>query len=213
MEAWAGAVGVDMSRIEIVDVWSLDDDALAFLPRPIHGFITLIPTQEDTVRKDSADPSHGEEALLLSREMIYMKQHSTSGDACGAFGLAHVLGNTPIPFKPDSALAAFFERVRSLSADERGTALEQDKALVNAHTTVAQQGQTRALEVGATGHHFKALVERNGRLIELDGVRGAPLDLGPIDGDFAHAAAPAFKKVIARNAGALDFSVLAVCAK
>ena len=110
-----------------------------------------------------------------------------------------------------SAIGKFFSHIRPLDPSARGTALENDESLINAHASAAQEGQTRPLEVGETSYHYKALVERAGHIIELDGVRGAPLDHGPIEIDLAHSAAEVIRRLVARDPSAIDFSLLAVC--
>ena len=53
MTQWATAVGVDTERCQFVDVWSLESDALGFIPRPCYALVGVGPG-EGWVRSSSS---------------------------------------------------------------------------------------------------------------------------------------------------------------
>ena len=132
-------------------------------------------------------------------------------------GLLHALGNSDAPIKPDSPLTRFFERCRPLSPADRGHEVERDASLIEAHDQAAATGQTATPARGEeVEHHYFALVAHQGRLIELDGVKTAPVvhDAIAHGTDWLEVAARALRREIA-NAAPQDrdmFSIIAICA-
>lgn len=75
------------------DVFGMDEELLAFVPKPVIAVLLLFP-----VSKGYSDHREAEEAELekaggqvVSENVFYMKQ--TIGNACGTIGLLHSIGN------------------------------------------------------------------------------------------------------------------------
>lgn len=89
----------------------------------------------------------------------------------------------------------------ALSPDERGQLLEKSDIFAAIHLEAAQQGQTVAPAAEANVDlHFTSFVpapdpneKGKSRLIELDGVRGGPIDCGPCN-DFLSVYYPCLSK-------------------
>lgn len=98
------------SKWNIVDVYGLDGDALAWVPRPVLALILLFPCSEQV--KNTCQISivtitcflsqfykHAEEECaklkqegqLLAPELFYMKQYVSN--ACGTIALIHCVAN------------------------------------------------------------------------------------------------------------------------
>ena len=84
---------------ELVDVYGLDQELLAFLPSPVVAMILLFPISDkyETYRKQEEEElrKNGQE---VSPKVYFMKQ--TIGNACGTVALLHSILNNKdhIPF-------------------------------------------------------------------------------------------------------------------
>lgn len=74
------------------DVFGMDEELLAFVPKPVIAVLLLFP-----ISKGYSDHIDAEKAELkkagqeVSENVFYMKQ--TIGNACGTIGLLHSIGN------------------------------------------------------------------------------------------------------------------------
>lgn len=100
-----------------------------------------------------------------------------------------------------------------MSPDERGQALEKDKAFTEDHQTLAQEGQTDASNYEKVIHHFISLVNINNTLYELDGRKSYPINHGKTSNEtFLSDAARVCKEFMARDPDDMRFTVLALTA-
>lgn len=115
-----------------------------------------------------------------------------------------------IQLSPDGILAQYLDRARPLSVAERGKVLESDAAFSDSHELLAQEGQT-AQPNEPVFHHFIALVNVDGKLLELDGRKSFPIQHGETSAEsFVQDAAAVCKAFIARDPTDLRFNVLAI---
>lgn len=82
-------IGVNPS-LKFVDVWSLDQDGIQCLPRPVQALILVIPdcpAYEEQRVKHRSSKSDGDE------EVVWLKQ--TINNACGLYAILHCACNIP----------------------------------------------------------------------------------------------------------------------
>lgn len=81
------------ASLEFEDVFSLDEELLALVPRPVLGLILVFPTTEEYEKK-----VEDEDALLesfqsseQSEDVVFFKQ--TINNACGLYAILHTVCN------------------------------------------------------------------------------------------------------------------------
>jgi len=171
---------------EWVDVFSLDDDFLSFLPQPVSAIIMLFPINErydktwreqDAQTKAARDKGQG---LDLDKDIFHMRQ--LVGNACGTVALLHALGNVSdrLTLEEGSILREFIQSTKDSTSYERGVALQTFPRMEAVHEEAALAGTTAIPERGARlDNHFVCFVHKNGELLELDGRRDFPIKRGP----------------------------------
>ena len=78
------------SALQFTDIWSLEDDDLGFIPRPILALILILPPcpiYEDQRERQNVT-AHDENG-----ELAWMRQ--TINNACGLYGIIHSVCNIP----------------------------------------------------------------------------------------------------------------------
>lgn len=186
---WAGKVGLSTGVHGFSDVYGLDPELLAMVPGPSKAIILIFPITDATEqrRKEEDTKLEKEKQPDVDPTLIYIKQ--TISNACGTIGLLHALGNSDVTLRPESPLSKFFMQCQKLSPEERGKLLEETTLFAKAHVEAATTGQSRvpAPDGLDTDLHFTCFViapspvTKEKRLIELDGRRAGPVDLGPCD--------------------------------
>ncbi|KAL7413113.1 hypothetical protein BDY24DRAFT_390627 [Mrakia frigida] len=185
--SYAKSLGFPTTDSSFVDIWGLDADLLSFVPQPVKAVLLLFPTtKERSIRNKEAEKNG--EIVLDSRkgeegDVMWIPQ--TIGNACGTMGLLHALGNAGVEIPSDAPLYSFFDEARKVSPAARTELLSTSPLLARAHTSASSAGQTLLREEDhSTNLHFIAFVQGRGkdgslRVVELDGNRAGPIDLGP----------------------------------
>jgi len=144
--------------------------------------------------------------------VYFMKQ--TIRNACGTIALIHAVANNreEIKFSDGSLLKAFLEETASLEPGEKGKRLETNADFANTHDSSAHEGQTSAPDFhDAIDFHFVAFVEKEGRLLELDGRKKGPVDHGPASRDsLLEDSAAVCRKFMAKNPECVTFVAVAL---
>lgn len=148
-------------------------------------------------------------------DLFYTKQ--LIHNACGTIAIVHsVLNAKEVCAELDKSgvLSRYFEKTKSLPAEERGKVLEADTAFTEAHQELAQQGQTGVPSIDdKVNHHFIAFVNKDGDLYELDGSKSFPIKHGKTSSEtLLEDAAEVCKTFMARDPDEVRFTVLALTA-
>ncbi|KAK3986876.1 ubiquitin carboxyl-terminal hydrolase isozyme L3 [Cladorrhinum sp. PSN332] len=178
------------------DVYTLDEEDLAYIPRPVYALIVIIPLTP-AWRKDrqAEDESLGDPTTYYDggaagkgpdEPIIWFKQ--IIHDACGSYAFLHsaINGETKKFIQPGSTLEKLRSAAIPLANAERAQMLYDDEAYEEAHKSVASIGDTAAPTIRDhihLGQHFVGYVKANGRLWELEGSREGPLDRGELGED------------------------------
>jgi len=193
-----------------VDVYGFDDDILATVPKPAVAMLLLFPItgKYETHAKDEAAKHSGQDA---SAGVYFIKQ--SIENACGTIAIIHALANNEKNIDlGNGSFKKFLDSSKSAKPEERAGLLEKDEAMMRAHESSAEEGQTRAPPRDAkVDLHFIAFVNVNGTLYELDGRKSSPIAHGPTsDGTLLKDAAAICKKFIEREPENLNFTALAI---
>jgi len=114
---------------------------------------------------------------------FYMKQTGTLDNACGLIACLHgALNAEDIKFGADSVAGKFADATKEISPADRATLLEGFKDFQEKHIAFANQGQSAHAETqDDVNYHFIAFVKLNGKLVELDGTKKGPVEIGDCD--------------------------------
>jgi ubiquitin carboxyl-terminal hydrolase L3 len=211
-------------RVGFHDVYSLDEELLAFVPRPVYALILTFPISEtyEKYRQQQdaniADDYYAEISGSDQETALWFKQ--TIRNACGTMAILHTLANglPESDLTPGSPIDKLLKDTRRLNVKDRAVYLEHNQDLEHHHGAVAPKGETAAPEADeSVEHHYVCLTRSRvgSRLVELDGRRKGPIDHGELDPDEdllsskAVELAKSFLKRESQNEGA-SFSIIAL---
>lgn len=199
------------SGIQVEEVYSLSPECLENL-KPVHGLIFLFKWVKD----DFSDGKLLQDYKLLN-EIFFAKQ--VIHNACATQALINILMNCKHPdLKLGSTLKELKEFTMAFDASMKGLSLSNSETIRKVHNSFARQ---QLFEFDSTSHkkdkedvfHFIGYIPYDGRLIELDGLKEGPYDLGPIDNknDWVESAWPHIEKRMQKYAaGEIHFNLMAV---
>ncbi|XP_078042950.1 ubiquitin carboxyl-terminal hydrolase [Augochlora pura] len=198
----------------IVDVYGLEQDLLALIPKPVVAIILLYPLRKkgDNTLVDTEEVDKQQStAAVVDPSLYYMKQYIHN--ACGTIALIHSIANNldTINLK-EGFLKTFLDNSKNLSAEECGKLLMSSNEICETHEEMAYEGQTEApSEDVPVFHHFVAFVQKNGILYELDGRKPGPITHGSTTPEtLLEDAARVCKDYIARDPDEVCFTVVAL---
>lgn len=194
------------------DVFGLDPDLLAMVPRPVVATLLLFPctANQDAAKREQVARLEAE-GYVPNPRAFFLKQ--TIGNACGTIGLIHALANNTdrIPLA-DGHLKEFISSSVALSPAERGRRLEESEGMTASHEAAAQQGQTAAPSLDdEVALHFICFTRVEGRLLEFDGTKPFPIDHGPTSDDtLLEDSVAVVQQFMARDPDNLNFTIVAL---
>jgi ubiquitin carboxyl-terminal hydrolase L3 len=207
------------SSLEFHEVYSLDPDMLAIVPRPAHALLLVFPVSQtyEKFRHEEDKEKQQYEGSGDGEEVLWYKQ--TIGNACGLIGLLHSVsnGHAKSQIQPGSDLANLLMQAVPLQPNDRAVLLEETDALEKAHQAAAVTGDTKAPDAQTdVDLHYVAFVksDKNGHLFELDGRRKGPLDRGELKAEedvlSENALDRGVRAFMEREAGDPRFSLIAL---
>nr|CAD7596542.1 unnamed protein product [Timema genevievae] len=222
------------AKWQLVDVYGLDPDILAVVPRPVLAVLLLFPWSGKFTDFNATKEDETEKDQTVSDKVYFLKQ--VISNACGTIALIHsVANNTDEIQLGDGHLKQFIDDTIQMNPDERGEyLLSKAGGIITAHKEVALEGQTeevvlrvmssdrmkpRSADWAAPDEnepvffHFVAFVEKEGNLYELDGRKSSPINHGSTSPDtLLEDAAEVCKKYIEHDPENLRFTVVALTA-
>ncbi|KAE9407840.1 cysteine proteinase [Gymnopus androsaceus JB14] len=177
--SWANQAGLDISSgDQFYDLYGLDAEFLATIPRPVKAVILVFPWTEARYRRAEEDEQIAREGNPVDSSVFWMKQ--TIHNACGAMAIIHSLANADVTLVEGSPLDTFYKACRSKPPLERSRLLEQTPIFREIHASVADKGQVPLPETNDRMDQAYTCFIRTtaGRVIELDGGRSAAVDRG-----------------------------------
>lgn len=198
----------------IVDVYGLEPDLLALVPKPVVAVILLYPLcRKDKLEEDEEDVKDNDKSTSGPKDpdVYHMKQYIHN--ACGTIALIHSIANNLDTINlQDGFLKTFIDESKNLSFSQCGELLMTSSGINDTHKELAQEGQTEAPSLDLpVYHHFVAFVQKNGVLYELDGRKSAPINHGATcEETLLEDAARVCKEYMARDPEEVCFTVVAL---
>ncbi|KAF5272717.1 hypothetical protein FQA39_LY07744 [Lamprigera yunnana] len=196
----------------LVDVFGLDSESLAWVPRPVASVILLFPTSDAYQAFSEKQVNEiKEKGQTLNPDLYYVKQ--IVSNACGTVALIHSVANNGdiIPIA-DGPFKKLLDESRNMTPLERGELLQKSaETILDAHRELSKEGQTTANPNEETNHHFVAFVHKNGNLYELDGRKEFPINHGNTTPEnLLEDAAKICREYMEREADNHNFTVMAL---
>ncbi|XP_018651142.1 family C12 unassigned peptidase (C12 family) [Schistosoma mansoni] len=154
-------LGVVEESWKFIDIFSLDDDMLAFVPEPVISLLFLYPLETPIENASLGVEDNSSKVVLIKQ---------TVGNACGTIALLHAIVNNKqkLSIKDGSFLSSVLEDFENKTPAERGVIVESKKEISALHEKSALEGQTEAPNAESkTNLHFVCFVEHYGSLYEL----------------------------------------------
>ncbi|THU98639.1 cysteine proteinase [Dendrothele bispora CBS 962.96] len=215
---WASQAGLDTSSDCFNDLYSLDPEMLAMIPRPVKAVILVFPWEEARYRRAAEDERLAKEGgPKIDENVFWMKQ--TIHNACGAMAMIHGIANSDVKLLPSSPLQILLDECRNKPTSERPKVLENSPKFAEIHASVANAGQCRPAE---TDEHpdqgYICFVVAPGpknsegssqsRVVELDGGRAGPVDRGECGDDLLLAVVRLVKEEFIGKSGSIKFNMM-----
>ena len=161
-------------NFEFCDVFSLDEDLLALIPRPVLSLLIVFPYA----------PPEDDRPLFTSDDPAYSSIHwfkQNVGNACGTIGLLHSFAHLKVD---NGLLKQLLDQWLPLNTEERASAVANSSQLQEIHGRHAQQGQSQAPSAeDPVDLHYVSFTKVDDQLVELDGERQGPVMHGELAGD------------------------------
>ncbi|KAJ3711185.1 peptidase C12, ubiquitin carboxyl-terminal hydrolase [Lentinula raphanica] len=208
--SWASKAGVDTTESQFSDIYGLDQELLAVVPKPVKAVLLLFPiskTLEAKRREDDEKIRSTSQSSL--KNIFWIKQ--TISNACGTIGLLHALANTNVIYTADSPLGRFIDACRDKTPEERAQFLETTPLFAEIHAQTASGGQSAPPVDLDTDLHFtcfvQAEIEGAPHVVELDGRRAGIMDRGKISNDLLTDVASLVKETYIKTSASVQFSM------
>ncbi|KAI1135455.1 cysteine proteinase [Hypoxylon sp. FL0543] len=214
---------------KVQEVYSLDHESLAFLPKPVHGLVFLFEYEGNNEPSDKNRQG--------SPDYLWFANQTTA-NACATVALMNIIMNAqgsglgpqlqefknstmglPPPHRGHILDGNDFIRSVHNSVARRIDLIAEDLALDNKHEESmkkrkSQKKSSRSSRKKANremNYHYIAYVPVNGQVWELDGLQTKPLSLGPISNSWIDTASTAIQTRMMRNSEFSSYSLLAIC--
>jgi len=201
--------GFGVTGAQVEELYTLDQESFSAL-KPMHGLIFLFKWIGNT----EIDGSFVTDSRL--DEIVFVKQ--VIENACATQAIISVLLNCQHPdIDLGDNLKDFKSFVSNFDPDTKGLALSNSDVIRQVHNSFARQQmfemEEKAPSKEEDSYHFIAYVPINGRLYELDGLKEAPIDLGPIQAgsDWTDVVRPVLeKRMMKYSEGEIHFNLMAI---
>ncbi|GAO50514.1 hypothetical protein G7K_4638-t1 [Saitoella complicata NRRL Y-17804] len=201
--------------IQVEELYAIDKDLISQYD-PIYGVIFLFKWGKEHGEQSAQGGTLDENA---STSLWFA--HQTIQNACGTQAILSILLNNP-GIELGEKLDGFKDFTREFPPEIRGDALTNSEVFARVHNSFArvepweeEERKPKEGEEGEAPYHFIAYVPVDGTLFELDGLKPAPVNHGPVAGsssaEFADALIPVLERRISTFAStSIEFSLLAL---
>lgn len=205
---FAAKMGFPTSELVWQDVLSHEDWALEMVPTPVRAcamVYEIVPQQEAFRAAEEAARAAAPAPPALPFWMVQQIPN-----ACGTIALLHAAVNAvqsgDAAAAEGSWLARYIAAAAPLGPVAREALLAADETLAAQHAEAVQEGQSAVVD--DTWQHFVCFTCVAGRLWELDGRKGGPIDHGACDkAGVLAASVGVMKAYMARNPESLRFNL------
>jgi len=208
-------IGVETSKYEFVDIYGLDADLLAMVPKPVISVLLLFPVtkiyQEYRSKQIEMEKTQTQK---LSPNLYFTKQ--TVQNACGTVALIHALANNrdALNINDEKAFGKYLKATETMDPALRAEYLKTDSSITSAHHDSATSGQSETPHIDEeVDLHFIAFVVKDGDLYELDGAKESPINHGSCSSDqLLERTCDIVKKLIELNPEEVRFNLIGLAA-
>ncbi|CAK5088891.1 unnamed protein product [Meloidogyne enterolobii] len=206
--------GLEVGKVECVEIYGFEDDLLAFVPGPHLALIFCFPYSEtsySSVAKVYSDLiAEGKDKV--PEGVFFMKQKIHN--ACGTFSLLHSLTNNLESIDMGKgSFADWYALAKPLGVQERSDCLFSHTSMAQAHKKCAESGETATPPDTQVEFHFIAYLHYGGRLLEFDSAQNFPRDCGPTTPSNLLSDASKQCKNLMQNLGDIACNALAIVQK
>ena len=184
LQDYAVKLGLCAEDAQFVEVFSLDEEFAAYVPRPAYSVIFLYPIGPP----DGVLETRKKEVVEIPNPVPWFTKQLIS-NGCGTIAVIHSVVNMAINgivrVRPGSWFAEFIEKARDKSPDERGQMIYDDDRLYEVHQEAANESTVPIPEECDT--HFITFLKIGDTMWELDGRKPQPICHGQV-GDLVLAA-------------------------
>ncbi|ORC91857.1 putative ubiquitin carboxyl-terminal hydrolase [Trypanosoma theileri] len=213
-------LGIKEPKVAFYDVFGLDPDLLAFVPRPVFAMMLLFPVTDkiEEAEKEALLRQKDEVKEFMEKNKFFFSRQ-TIANACGTMAVIHALMNN-IDRVGDLQEGSPLYDLRKVGMDmlpeERAKFIENYPTLDEEHRKACEEGVPENQSIDAdTDLHFTCFVKINNRCVELDGRNPVPLlhDVCSDDESFLIAAAQAMKDRINLEPSSVRYNIIALANK
>lgn len=137
------------SSLSFADVWGLDSDSIAFIPRPVAALILCFPITEEVALflmkydESSKLQQAGIEKIgsQIPSSLFYMRQ--TIPNACGTIAVIHALANNTDKLQASGTFKQILQETSNLDPYKRAIYLEKMVELQDIHAASSIEGQSQ----------------------------------------------------------------------
>lgn len=166
--------------LQVEEIYSLEDRSLYEDVEPIHGLIFLFRFDSELYQKDQRPtiPSSSIPNVFYSKQIV--------NNACATQAILHILLNLPANIPIGGMLSNFKELVMPMDSTSRGEQIGQNNGIRNIHNSFCASDPLLLLdrdtdddnEKDGNAYHFISYIPIEGKIYELDGLRGDPIVVG-----------------------------------
>ena len=195
---------------EFTDVFGLDPDLLAFVPRPVRALLLVFPISETYETFKTAQDAH------YKHESNACWSQQTVGNTCGTMAVLHALANG-VPNLGNGLGSDLIHQFQSLKEEDRHEFMETNPEIIALHKELADSGESSVSDDLSCENHYVCLTKSGKDIVELDGRRKGPLlrKFGLKGDDILNDSVSIVKEYLDREkeSGNNDFAILALVDK
>jgi ubiquitin carboxyl-terminal hydrolase L3 len=173
-------IGINTDLFEFTDIYGLDSELLAMVPKPCIAVLLLFPvTKLYQEYRDKQIEILKKNSQTVNPNVYFTRQ--TVSNACGTVALIHALANNKeiLNIEINKTFGKFLQNTQEMTPAQRAEFLKSDDSMTSAHSESANEGQTETPSIDEELElHFIAYIQKDGVLYELDGAKEFPISHG-----------------------------------
>jgi len=209
-------IGISGDKFEFVDIYGLDSELLAMVPKPVIAVMLLFPVTKLYQDYRDKQVARCKDTNQVVSPNLYFTRQAVS-NACGTVAMIHALANNKeiLEIDDEKAFGKYLKNTAVMTPEERAEYLKTDDSITSAHSASAQEGQTEAPSLDEELElHFITFVQKDGVLYEMDGGKEIPISHGSATSeDLLERTAEVVRKLMELNPNENRFNLIGLAAK